>query len=157
MFSSQQRIKALWSIQLDKSHLCLTGEEKPPRFLNSESAAACSKLTRNVSAEGEMRTQALERRNTNLWPVEGLNQCFTDLKNWLVPKEVELPLVALPAAGVGLRLSPSQLCPCPFHLQAPPAPWGSQFWSLWYRALGFTEERPCLQIHFLLLSIHFLF
>lgn len=40
MFSSQQRIKALWSIQLDKSHLCLTGEEKPPRFLNSESAAA---------------------------------------------------------------------------------------------------------------------
>lgn len=42
-----------------------------------------------------MRTQAVERRNTNLWPVEGLNHYFTDLKNWLEPKEVELPLVAL--------------------------------------------------------------
>lgn len=46
----------------------------------------------------------MERRNTNLWPDEGLNHCFTDLNNWLVPKEVELPLVAGGWTGI-------QLCP----------------------------------------------
>lgn len=63
----------------------------------------------------------MERRNTNLWPVEGFNHYFTDLKNWLVPKEVELPLVALPVAGGWAEVQPaasSVLGLVPSHLQA---------------------------------------
>lgn len=102
----------------------------------------------------------LERRNTNLWSAEGLNHCFTDLKNWLVPKEVELPLVALPAAGgwtetqpqsalsLGLSLPISRLHQ--HHGDHSSDLCGTELWIL-------LRKGPCLQIHFLLLSIHSFF
>lgn len=155
MFSSQQRIKALKSSQLDKSHLCLTGgEEKPQRFFNYKctsflkqyAATVCSWMTRlecvnrgknKDTGSGTKKRKPLTcRRAESLfyWPQELVAAQGTWASTGKAWEELALP----PAEGPWLRLklwvTSSQLCPseCAFTSAGftSSVQWRQQFWSL---------------------------